>query len=50
MLDSYRATKTKGEYTFLQHNTAKQQKAQQSLLEIAFSRKTDFVLLQELRA
>ena len=50
MLDSYRATKIKGEYTFLQHNTAKQQEAQQSLLEIASSRKIDFVLLQELRA
>ena len=50
ILDSLRATKAKGEFTFLQHNTAKQQEAQQSLLEIASSRKTDFILLQEPRA
>ena len=41
------APKTKGEISFLQHNVGKRQEVQQTLLEIAFARRTDLVLIQE---
>ena len=40
-------TKIKGEISFLQQNVGKRQEVQQTLLELAFARRTDFVLLQE---
>ena len=40
-------TKIQGEISFLQQNVGKRQEVQQTLLELAFARKTDLVLLQE---
>jgi hypothetical protein len=40
-------SKTTGEISFLQHNVGKRQEAQQTLLEIAFAKRTDLVLIQE---
>jgi exonuclease III len=43
----YSIAKVKGEISILQHNVGKQKEAQQTMLEIAFKRKTDLVLVQE---
>ena len=40
-------TKIKGEISFLQNNVGKRQEVQQTLLELAFARKTDVILVQE---
>ena len=40
-------TKIQGEISFLQQNVGKRQEVQQTLLELAFARRTDLVLLQE---
>src|SRR4051812_11383264 len=44
---SVKSRKSKGEFTFLQHNIAKKQEAQQTLLEIVTAKKTDYILVQE---
>jgi hypothetical protein len=40
-------TKVLGELSFLQHNVGKRQEVQQTLLELAFAKRTDIVLVQE---
>lgn len=40
-------SKSRGELSFLQQNVGKRQEIQQTLLEVAFAWKTDFVLIQE---
>jgi ribonuclease HI len=40
-------TKIAGEISFLQHNVGKRQEVQQTLLELAFAKRTDIVLVQE---
>jgi hypothetical protein len=40
-------TKVAGEISFLQHNVGKRQEVQQTLLELAFAKRTDLVLIQE---
>ena len=40
-------SKEKGEISFIQHNTARKQEVLQTVLEIAFQRKTDLILIQE---
>jgi len=47
ILDSSGTTKTAGEISFLQHNVGKRQEVQQTLLELAFAKRTDIVLVQE---
>jgi len=46
ILDST-TSKVQGEISFLQHNVGKRQEVQQTLLELAFAKKTDIVLIQE---
>jgi hypothetical protein len=45
ILDSSTTTKIAGEISFLQHNVGKRQEVQQTLLELAFAKKTDIVLV-----
>ena len=40
-------TKVAGEISFLQHNVGRRQEVQQTLLELAFAKRTDIVLVQE---
>ena len=40
-------TKVAGELSFLQHNVGRRQEVQQTLLELAFAKRTDIVLVQE---
>ena len=47
ILDSRTTTKIAGEISFLQHNVGKRQEVQQTLLELAFAKRTDLVLIQE---
>ena len=47
ILDSSTTTKIAGELSFLQHNVGKRQEVQQTLLELAFAKRTDIVLVQE---
>ena len=47
ILDSSSTTKIAGEILFLQHNVGKRQEVQQTLLELAFAKRTDLVLIQE---
>lgn len=47
ILDSSSTTKIAGEISFLQHNVGRRQEVQQTLLELAFAKKTDLVLIQE---
>ena len=47
ILDSSTTTKIAGEISFLQQNVGKRQEVQQTLLEIAFAKRTDLVLIQE---
>ena len=46
ILDST-TTKIRGEISFLQHNVGRRQEVQQTLLELAFAKRTDLVLIQE---
>ena len=46
ILDSS-TTKVAGELSFLQHNVGRRQEVQQTLLELAFAKRTDIVLIQE---
>ena len=48
ILDSSSSTtKVAGELSFLQHNVGRRQEVQQTLLELAFAKRTDIVLVQE---
>jgi ABC-type cobalamin/Fe3+-siderophores transport system ATPase subunit len=47
ILDSSSTTKVVGELLFLQHNVGRRQEVQQALLELAFAKRTDIVLVQE---
>jgi hypothetical protein len=47
ILDSSTTTKVAGEISFLQHNVGRRQEVQQTLLELAFAKRTDIVLVQE---
>jgi ABC-type cobalamin/Fe3+-siderophores transport system ATPase subunit len=47
ILDSSSTTKVAGELSFLQHNVGRRQEVQQTLLELAFAKRTDIVLVQE---
>ena len=38
-------TKVAGELSFLQHNVGRRQEVQQTLLELAFAKRTDIVLV-----
>jgi translation initiation factor RLI1 len=47
ILDSSSTTKVVGELSFLQHNVGRRQEVQQTLLELAFAKRTDIFLVQE---
>jgi hypothetical protein len=47
ILDSSSTSKIAGELSFLQHNVGRRQEIQQTLLELAFAKRTDIILMQE---
>jgi hypothetical protein len=46
IFDSSSTTKMAGEISFLQYNVGKRQEVQQTLLGLAFAKRTDIVLVQ----